>query len=156
MRSLLRIAICLPAFLVPPALSQDTPAEPPAEPAQAAGAAQGKITLQLNKMEASDNACHAYIVVNNQSPEPLQELKVDVYLFDKQGVILQGIALQFTGVGSDKEMVVPFELPDVACEDVGRVLLNKLLTCTSAEGAPIPGCDELLAVGSLAPAPFEN
>lgn len=150
MRSLLRSAACLLLFLTGPALSQET------DPAAEATETAGTIMLQLNKLEPGENACNAYMVVDNQSPEPLTELKVDVYLFDKQGIVLQGVALQFADVGSEGEMVVPFELPAIACDEIGRVLLNKVLVCTDASGAAVEGCADLLVASSLAEVPFND
>ena len=152
MRLLLRFAACLPLVLAGPALGQDPAAEAPETADQAAG----KIILQLNKLELGENACNAYMVVDNQSSEPLKELKIDIYLFDKQGIVLEGVALQFTEVRAEGEMVVPFELPAVACDEIGRVLLNKVLVCTDASGAAVDGCADLLVASSLTDAPFEN
>ena len=143
-----------------PAWSQEAPAPAPetaapAAPAPAAASpAAGAITLELNKLTQVDNACHAYVIVNNQTPDPLQELTVDVYMFDEAGVILRGLALQFADVRSGRATVVPFELPDLPCADVSRVLLNKVLTCTKADGSALDGCADMLAVSTKAEAEF--
>ena len=141
------------------AFGQDAPTPSPDAPAAAApGApapAAGGITLELNKLAQVDNACHAYMILDNQTPERLQDLTVDVYLFDQAGVILRGLALQFADVRPARATVVPFELPDLPCGDVSRVLLNKVLTCTRADGAVVDGCAELLGTRSKAQAAFD-
>ena len=152
MRSLLRSTVCLLLVLVGPALGQDPAAEAPASADQAAS----QIMLQLNKLEPGEKACNAYMVVDNQRPEPLKELKIDIYLFDKQGIVLQGVALQFAEVRADGEKVVPFELPAVACDEIGRMLLNKVLVCTDASGAAVDGCADRLVASSLVDVPFEK
>jgi hypothetical protein len=103
----------------------------------------------------AENACHAYFVLNNGTGEPLQELQTDVYLFDGEGVILRGVALQFTDIPADRSTVVPFELTDLDCGNIARVLLNKVLVCTGANGAPIDGCADRLAVSTRSPVAFE-
>ena len=160
MRSVLRPAAIL-LLAAGPAFGQETPAAPvnPDAPAAATGAAAagtpGTITLELNKLAASENVCQAYFVVDNQSPHRLQELKVDVYLFDKQDVVLRGVALPFADVRAGRTMVVPFELPDLPCGDIGRVLLNKVLVCTDASGAPVEACADMLAVNTRSDVAFE-
>jgi hypothetical protein len=144
-------AICLLLILSWPALGQEA-----AETPEITDEGAGKIVLQLNKLEIGENACNTYVVVDNQTPHALKELKIDIYLFDKQGIVLQGVALQFTEVRAAGEMVVPFELAAVTCDEIGRVLLNKVLVCTDGSGASIDGCAGLLVASSLTGIPFEN
>jgi hypothetical protein len=137
-----------------PAASPEAPAAPAAAPGAAAPAAGG-LTLELNKLAQVDNACHAYVIVNNQTAEPVGELTVDVYMFDKAGVILRGLALQFTELRPARATVVPFELPDLPCGEISRVLLNKVLTCTKADGSPVAGCGDRLSVSTKSAATFD-
>ncbi len=149
---LLAATASVSAQQAPAAVADPQPA--PATPAAAPGA-EGGVALELNKLTQVDNACHAYVVVDNRTPEPLGELTVDVYLFDKAGVILRGLALQFTDLRPARATVVPFELPDLPCGDVSRVLLNKVLTCTRADGSPVEGCGDRLAVSTKTAATFD-
>jgi hypothetical protein len=139
------------------AQQQQQPApQPDAAPAETAAPQPetGRISLELNKLTAAGNACQAFFIVDNQTPEALGELTVDIYLFDAEGVILRGLALQFADLRSGRATVVPFELPDLPCGNVSRVLLNNVLTCTDAQGAAVPGCAERIGV-STRTAPFE-
>lgn len=140
-----------------PALSQQAEPQPDSAPAaaEAPQTAAGALTLELNKLMAVNSVCQAYFVVDNQTPQALKDLTVDTYLFDKGGVILRGLALQFTDVPSGKATVVPFELPDLPCADVARILLNKVTSCTAADGAAVEGCAELLKVSTRAEVTFE-
>jgi hypothetical protein len=155
MRSLSRTAAAISLLLASPAFSQDQPAATGEPAAATAAPAEGAITVELNKMVPVENACHIYFVVNNGGAEPLGELQVDVYLFDKQGVILRGVAFQFLDLRPARSRVAAFELPDLPCSDVGRVLLNKVLTCTDAAGAAIEGCGDRIAVSTRTEAAFE-
>lgn len=135
--------------LAGPSFGQDQSA------AEAAAAPEGAIMVELNKLVSTDNACQIYFVVDNRGPEPLKELQVDAYLFSKEGVILRGVALPFTDLRSGRTSVSAFDLPDLACDDVGRVLVNKVLVCTDGEGAPVEGCGDRLTVTSRAEASFQ-
>lgn len=137
------------------AFSQQAEPQPDSAPAVAGAPATGAITLELNKLVQVDAVCQAYFVVDNQTAQPLKDLTVDTYLFDKAGVILRGLALQFADVPSGRATVVPFELPDLPCADVSRVLLNKVTSCTAADGAAVEGCANLLKVSTRAEVTFE-
>ena len=93
----------------PAAAQTDTPAaggaSVPAAPAQ-----QRDITIELNKLEAIEKACRGYFIVENKMPESLKELQIDVFLFDKQGVILRRVALSFLDIRPGKSKVVLFDL----------------------------------------------
>ena len=155
------IAVALGPVVGGAAFAQDA-AEPPSDTFDAAGpppepadAGPGTITLELNKLVPAENACQAYLVVDNGSPEPLQELKVDVFLFDNDGVVLRGVALQFTDLRAGRTTVVPFDLTELACDDIGRVLLNEVVVCNADGGVPLEDCADKLAVRSRVDATFE-
>jgi hypothetical protein len=160
MGNLFRSAAVL-ASLACPAFGQQSPQapEPAAAPAGEAAArapgGAGTITIELNKLVPVENVCQAYFLVDNQTPESLDELRVDVYLFDREGVVLRGVALPFLDVRAGRTMVVPFELPDIPCGDIGRVLLNGVLVCTGPGGAEVEACAELLAVRTRADVAFD-
>ena len=159
------LALLLMVFATP-ALSQETPApaEPSAEvePSSSAAAAPAgdaapadAITVELNKLAPAENACQAYVVVTNGMSQPIEELQLDVYLFDAAGVILNGVALQFVDLRAGRPTVVPFELADLACPDIGRILLNKVLVCNGPGGTAIEGCADRIRVSARGEIPFE-
>ena len=93
MRNLALIAAGLVAFVAGPSFSQEAPAGPAEQtPAAPEASPDGAISLELNKLLPAEDACHAYLIVGNQTPELLKDLKLDVYLFDNAGVILHGVA----------------------------------------------------------------
>lgn len=131
------------------------PAEPPPAAAAEAPNQGGRISVELNKLEPADNACRGYFVVGNDRPDPLKELQIEVVLFDQEGVVMRQVLLTFAGVRAGRTKVVLFDLPDLDCGDIGRLLLNEVLACTSADGSTIAGCGDLLAVSTRAAPAFE-
>src|SRR5262245_50945220 len=101
------------------AAAQNAPNKP--APAKAA------ILVELNKLESSPNACRGYFVINNGVGEPLRELRLDVFLFDKGGVILRRVGLTFADIRAERSKVVLFDIPDTACDAVGRLVVNDVL-----------------------------
>ena len=146
------LALAAIASLVSPALGQETPAPDDSAnaPAEAAASPSGPgIRLELNKLEPAEGACHVYFVVDNQTGDEVGELQTDVYLFDREETVLRGLVLQFTGIRPQRTKVVPFELADLGCDAIGRVLLNDVVVCNRPDASPLQGCAELLAVTSL-------
>jgi hypothetical protein len=136
-----------------PAAAGAAPETP--EAAAEAGAEAGSISIELNKLESTENACRGYFVVDNRTPEPLDELQIDVFLFDKEGVILRRVALSFLDVRSGRTKVVLFDLADLSCGDVGRLLVNEVLACKGASGEAVEGCGDMLDTTTRAEATFE-
>jgi hypothetical protein len=127
-------------------------AQAPADQARRAGPS---ITLELNKLETAAGGCRAYFVVENRTSEGVKELRLDTFIFDAGGQITRRIGLTFPDIRPDRTKVVPFDLNGAACPEIGRVLVNDVLACTAASGAPVGNCGDLLKVTSRAGTKFE-
>lgn len=138
--------------VAPPEAAEPAAPAPAAEPAPPAAPGEG-INIELNKLEVAANACLGYFIVENGLPEPLQELQIDVFFFDRQEVILRRVALTFLDVRPGRAKVVLFEL-DIPCADISRLLLNEVIACTQEGGSPIAGCADRLTVSTRAEAEF--
>jgi hypothetical protein len=115
----------------------------------------GSITIELNKLEPTPNACRGYFVVENRLPEAVKELRLDIFLFDRAGVILRRVGLPFADVRSQRMKIVLFELAELNCNDIGRLVVNDILACTSENGGPIPGCAGMVTTSTRADAKFD-
>ena len=113
------------------------------------------ITVELNKLEAIGRACRGYFVVRNRTPEAIGELRLDVFLFDKPGLILRRVGLTFTDLPPERTKVALFDLTEGACEEIGRVLVNAVVACTNPRGGALPGCAEMVRTSTRAHAEFE-
>ena len=116
--------------------------------------AAASISIELNKLEQTSGACHAYFVVENETPHRVAELQIDVFVFDNEGLILRRIALTFQDIRANRTKVVIFDLADVACGDIGRLLVNEIITCTDEKGGALQGCGDLLTTRARAEAEF--
>jgi hypothetical protein len=121
---------------------------------QTAAPAEKKITVELNKLESVPNACRGYFVIGNGTTDALKELRLDVFLFDKAGVILRRVGLNFTDIRPERSKVVLFDIPDVSCGDIGRLIVNDVLACNGSSGTPLPDCASLVTTSTRAEATF--
>jgi len=118
-------------------------------PAQAQSEASGEgITLELNKLEKSDKGCRAYVVVTNPTQTTYDAFKLDLVLFQADGVIGRRLALDLSPVRPDKRTVKLFELEGTKCDEIGSFLVNDVLECRTPAG-PATDCLAHLKVKSL-------
>lgn len=121
------------ALLALPAL-QPIPRAAAQAAAEAAPDATGP-SLELNKLEPNDSGCRAYIVVNNQTDTTYESLKLDLVLFQADGIIGRRFALDLAPVRPQKKSVKLFEIDAMACDKIGSFLINDVMECKTDAGA---------------------
>lgn len=133
----------LSALLVVGALAQD--ASDKAAP----------LKLQLNKLETAGEACRITMVIDNAKGTGLKSYKVDLFAFDTEGVAQKRVAVELGPLPPRKTTVKIFDFPGIACNKVGRVLLNDVLACDGGDAAR-EGCLERTETESKAGIPFDR
>ena len=122
--------------------------------AQAADAPAGA-TLELNKLEATDKGCRAYVVVNNPTDVNYPAYKLDVILFQADGVIGKRFALDLSPLKPQKKSVKLFDLESLSCDKIGSFLINDVLECKTDQG-PATDCLQHLTTSTLAKVQFSK
>lgn len=95
---------------------------------------QQGLKIELNKLESVEGACRAYMIFQNDSGESYDSLKLDLVMFDADGLINKRIAVEGAPLPVGKTSVKLFDIKDVSCEQLGRILLNDVLSCTGPGG----------------------
>ena len=122
--------------------------------ATAAGAKAGSLTIELNKLEPQKESCRAYVVVTNNSSTAYQALKLDLVLFQPDGVIGRRFALDLGPLKAQKRSVKLFDI-DTPCDQVGSFLINDVLECNGESGS-IPNCLADMTATSLTKAQWSK
>ena len=117
--------------------------------AQASPPPQRGIALELNRLEAVGSSCRGYFVARNNF-DRVTEVRLDVFLFDRQGIILRRVGLTFPDLPAQRTKVVLFDLADAPCSELGRLLVNEVIGCTSAGGQPVNECPNSIVTSSRA------
>lgn len=110
-------------------------------------AADDSLSVQLNKLEPQGSGCRAYIVVNNKSSTTYQALKLDLILFQPDGIIGRRFAFDLAPLKPNKQSVKLFDI-DTPCDQIGSFLVNDVLDC-KADSGPLDDCLSSIAVSSL-------
>lgn len=115
-----------------------------AGPVQAAGG----VAIELNKLEPTEKGCRVYVVVNNTSETAYQAYKLDLVLFQPDGIIGKRLALDLAPIRASKRTVKLFDFDAVPCDRIGSLLINDMLDCRS-EAGPQGDCLAGLTLSSL-------
>jgi hypothetical protein len=113
------------------------------------------VRVELNKLEPQDNACRAYLVFENQTAQSFSGLTLDLVMFDQEGVISKRLAVNAAPLPADKTSVKLFDIEDVACTDIGRILINDALDCQNTSGT-VQDCVTLIKPSSRGEVAFNK
>jgi hypothetical protein len=113
-----------------------------------ASADKPSISLELNKLESSGGNCRAYLMVNNESKTGFKALKLDLVLFQNDGVIGRRFAVDLAPVRPSKRSVKLFDIDGTSCDSIGSFLINDVLEC-EPETSEIDDCLAALNPSSL-------
>ncbi len=119
-----------------------------AQPKTDQPAGDTSVSLELNKLEPSDKGCRAYVVVSNTSSTTYDAYKLDLVMFQSDGVIGRRFALDLAPLRPSKRTVKLFELDNTSCDNIGSFLVNDVLECRAASG-PVTDCLAGLKVSAL-------
>lgn len=100
--------------------------------------------VELNKLEQTGAACRSYMVLSNRSDATLDQLSLDLVVFDTDGVIDRRLAVELGPVQAGRTRVKVFDMADLDCGRVARVLLNDVLTCNPERVDDATTCDAAL------------
>lgn len=119
----------------------------------APAAAQGSLHIELNKLEDTADGCRSVFVFDNRTGRELNRFRVDLILFDAEGVYRKQLLLDMAPLYEDKRTVASFLLDDGPCEQIGSVLVNDIPWCENGSGAAVD-CVRLLEVRSRSDVPL--
>ncbi len=109
--------------------------------------------VELNKLEPYDKGCRAYVVINNTSDSGYQSVKLDLVLFQPDGVIARRFAVDLAPLKAAKKSVKLFDIENLPCDKISSVLVNDVMECKSDQG-PVADCLAKMTLTSVSGAPL--
>ncbi|OJF94348.1 hypothetical protein [Pararhizobium antarcticum] len=116
----------------------------------AATAAAGTLSIELNDVVASEKGCKFTFVADNSLAQSLSKVSFEFVLFDQKGLVERMAVLDFRDLPSGKTKVRQFDLPGTKCEAVKSLLINDTPACTG-EVLTKDACMKALRTGSKSP-----
>ena len=92
------------------------------------------ISIELNKVEPNNGLCRVYLVISNMSENSFSEFELDIVMFGTDGIISKRLAVNLAPLRPNKTAVSLFDIPDLGCADIGRVLINDVISCQDNDG----------------------
>jgi hypothetical protein len=139
----------LPAFLLAATLTTA------ANPALAQSSSAGTFSLELNRLDTVAADCRVTLVEKNGTQSAFAALKLDLVVFDGAGIVTKRVGVDAGPLKAGRTVVKTFDLKGLACDGVGRLLINDVLAC-EAEGIAADACLDLVEPRSRVAAPFDK
>jgi hypothetical protein len=86
------------------------------------------IRIELNALATVKGHCQASFVIENKTANAIGSLKLDLVIFNKEGVIDQRLVVEMGPLRGVKTVVKAFAF-DGDCERAGSILLNDVTAC---------------------------
>jgi hypothetical protein len=120
------------ALSLTPAWAQETPAAKPS------------LALELNALQPADTGCRVTFLATNTLGGVVDRAGVEIAFFSGDGAINRIVTLDFKGLTEGKTKVLQFQLNDLACSDISRLLVNDITACEGTGLAPSACIDGLV------------
>lgn len=116
--------------------------------------AADKVTVEVNRLTQGQGGCQVFMIARNATPRDFGSLQADLVTFGADGVVNGRLLVELAPLNAGKTVLRPFEIPEVACDGIDRVLLNEVPRCEDASGGAVQGCTALVEPASRAKAAF--
>ena len=124
--------------------------------AQPLVAVEPELLIELNKLEDTEQGCRSLFLFDNGTGHELNRFRVDLILFDPEGVYAKQLLLDMAPLSDDKKVLASFLLAEQKpCSSIGSILVNGLPVCENGSGAQLD-CVALLKVESRTDVPLEK
>ena len=114
------VVLCLSALL------------PTSEATQAQEAARS-LSLELNRIDPLEGACRLTFLAENGLGADLASLSLETVLIDRDGRVERLTLFEFGALPQGVPRVRQFDIAGLACESLGRVLINGVADCSAGD-----------------------
>ena len=116
-------------------------------------AQEGVLKLELNRLQPQTEACRTYLLFANELDVGFNSLVLDLVFFNDEGIIARRSLVDAAPLPAAKTVVKIFDVAEVDCAKLGKVLLNAVQACET-DGPAIEDCLSVVTLSSRAEADF--
>jgi len=127
---------------VPAAAQQATPAP-----------VSAKLNVELNALASSTKGCMMTFVAENDMATPISKISFELAFFNDKNAVDKVTVLDFRDLPVGKKRVRQFDMPNIKCEAVTRIIINDTPVC---DGPAAGECKGALTTRSQIAVPFEG
>lgn len=92
-----------------------------------------QLTMELNTLSDVSGGCQMTFVAQSSHTSGIEQAVFEVVLFDKAGAVKTLTLFDFGMLPSGRPRVRQFVMPNMACTDLGSLMINGASTCTTSE-----------------------
>lgn len=108
----------------------------------------GRLTIEINKFEEIEGGgCRAFFLFQNGTPTSFEGFEMSLAIFNKAGVIDRLLSIDAAPLPVARTTLKLFEVPQIACTDIGQVLLHDVPIC-KPQNADNTDCYPLIDLAS--------
>lgn len=100
----------------------------------------GSISVELNAAQTTNGACTLTFMITNGLSIPVEKVVYETVLFDKDGQVNRLTLFDFGTLPPARPRVRQFAVPQMTCDQLGRVLFNGAHAC-QGEGLDAKACE---------------
>jgi hypothetical protein len=116
-------------------------------------AAVSSLDVELDGLAPSQKGCMMTFVALNKLATPINKVSFELAFFNDKNAVDRITVLDFRDLPQGKKRVRQFDMPNVKCESVTRVLINDTPVC---DGPATGECMKGLVTRSQVSVPFEG
>lgn len=101
----------------------------------ATSAQETGLTVELNKMEASDTGgCNAFFLFRNATEMSFEGFEMSLAILDGNGVIDRLLSIDAAPLPVTRTTLKLFEVPEISCDNISEILLHDMTSCRPQNG----------------------
>ena len=124
-----------------------------ADSAQQPAPADSRLNVELNAVAPSTRGCMMTFVAENDMATPIAKISFELAFFNDKNTVDKITVVDFRDLPIGKKRVRQFDMPNIKCEALTRVIVNDVPVC---DGPAAGECKAALTTRSQIAVPFEG
>lgn len=103
-----------------------------------AAAQENRITVELNKLEASDtDACRAFFLFRNGTDATYEGFELSIAVLDTDGIIDRLLTIDAAPLPVQRTTLKLFEIPEIGCDRLSELIVHDIPSCKPENAEPV-------------------
>jgi hypothetical protein len=100
-------------------------------------AQSANITVELNKLEASDTgSCRAFFLFRNGTDQTYEAFELSIAVLDTDGVINRLLSIDAAPLPVQRTTLKLFEIPEISCDRLSELIVHDIPACKPENAEP--------------------
>ncbi len=95
-----------------------------------------RLMIELNSLTQQDKTCQVSFVMKNNLQAPLEQLSLELVLFNQQQQVQSLLLLSSTDMPDNKTSVRQYALKQIKCRNISKFLINDVKDCRGQNLTP--------------------